>query len=92
MAFVLVFAAVGAVTLALVGVTYAAMHKVVRDEAALDPELRGREAVTGLCAACDGAGTRIEPGLGTSGRRVRCWRCDGSGEPPPLDRFQLPDP
>jgi hypothetical protein len=52
----------------------------------LDPEFRVEESRTGRCAACQGAGTRLEVRAGPTAStlaRVTCFRCGGSGEPPP---------
>jgi hypothetical protein len=55
---------------------------------AMDPIWRLEEEATGRCAACQGAGTRLEiralPTLSTLAR-VTCFRCGGNGEPPPSD-------
>lgn len=55
---------------------------------AMDPNWRLEEEATGRCAACQGAGTRLEvralPTLSTLAR-VSCFRCGGNGKPPPPD-------
>jgi len=58
---------------------------------AMDPNWRLEEEATGRCAACQGAGTRLEvSALATLSTlaRVTCFRCGGTGEPPPPDIVQ----
>ena len=55
---------------------------------AFDPNrwtLRTQEAVSGVCAACIGAGWLL------GGPPRTCWRCQGSGLPPAAGAFAIVD-
>jgi hypothetical protein len=88
-AIVLVIAIAVVVALALAGCTWLWARTVAARMKHQGEEFRQTEAKTGRCAACDGVGTRIEglPGLpqATLGQ-VECYRCGGTGLPPPPDR------
>ncbi|MDQ1357656.1 MAG: hypothetical protein QOG44_2029 [Acidimicrobiaceae bacterium] len=70
---------------------FVAREKRESEILAMDPNWRLEEEATGRCAACQGAGTRLEvralPTLSTLAR-VTCFRCGGTGEPPPLEIVQ----
>lgn len=80
-----------ALTLGLVGATLWWARSIAEKMRRQDAALRPREAQTGLCGACDGAGTRIETFTGpvATQHMVSCYRCGGSGEPP--DEGRIPD-
>jgi len=61
-------------------------RRVDAQYAAQDLAFRCVEANTGKCAACDGAGRRLQIHAGptaSSLASVVCFRCGGRGEPPP---------
>jgi len=90
-AVLVVLAIAAAVTLAVVAVMSLWARNIAAKMKKLDAELRPVEAETGRCGACDGAGTRIEvfASRGASQGIVTCFRCGGTGKPPPPDR--IPD-
>jgi hypothetical protein len=77
--------------IAWLGLVLVAREKRGSEFVAMDPNWRLEEEATGRCAACQGAGTRLEvralPTLSTLARVV-CFRCGGTGDPPPLDVVQ----
>ena len=81
-----VLAAASAVSVLVAGVTFCLARSASAQMTKLDAELRPQEQRTGRCAACDGAGTRIETFPGRSGPNVQmvdCFRCGGDGLPLP---------
>jgi hypothetical protein len=91
-AVLVVITVVALAALLIVGGTWWWARRITERMRRQDTELRPIEAETGRCAACDGAGTRIEglPGVpqATQGQ-VQCYRCGGTGLPPPPGR--VPD-
>ena len=75
-----------AVSALLAGLTFWVARRASDQMTKADEELRPRERQTGQCAACEGAGTRIETFPGRSGPNVQmvtCFRCGGDGLPLP---------
>jgi hypothetical protein len=91
---VLVVIVASVVSALMVGITFRLARKASAQMTNLDAELRPQEQRTGRCAACDGAGTRVEAFPGRSGPTVQmvdCFRCGGNGLPlPPGEIARLP--
>lgn len=65
-----------------------AARKASARMAELDASFRPIEAQTGVCEACEGAGTRLEAVDSLVPVEMRtCYRCGGDGVPPPPGRF-----
>ncbi len=77
----------GSIAVAALLVCLFAWHeKVESDTLAMDPRFRLEEAVSGTCAACGGAGRRMEVRAGPTMSTpvlALCFRCGGTGMPPP---------
>lgn len=71
-----------AVTAGVVALAWFPARRLAARMLAIDAELRPGEDASGECGACDGLGTRIEH-YAEGPARVTCYRCGGSGEPPP---------
>lgn len=69
------------VGLVLTLATFTTARWAARHDQRLDASLRPLEAVSGRCALCDGQGWRFDGRI--RGAPGTCWRCDGSGLPPP---------
>ncbi len=71
---------------AWIAFVFVAREKRESEFLAMDPDWRLEEEATSRCAACQGAGTRLEvralPSVSTLAR-VTCFRCGGNGKPPP---------
>lgn len=74
-----------ALSVVLAGVTFLAARHTARRVRRVEDECAAREAVTGVCGACNGERVTYEPRGGNpsvSGRIETCWRCHGTGRPP----------
>lgn len=83
---VVVFVGFAVLTAVLAGGTFLAARHAAGRVHRIEAECATREAVTGVCGACVGEGITYEPRGGqphVSGRFEPCWRCHGTGRPPP---------
>jgi hypothetical protein len=87
-AIVVIFCVAFALAGTLAAVSFLGSRRFANRMALLDARLRPLEAVSGRCEACQGAGTRLEPqpvpASGAVMGRATCFRCGGTGLPPPV--------